>query len=84
VQFEYDHSVYWPTLNKLAEQRRKAYTERWVNAGKRIGESEVYLRGGAEKSWFGSDIQAPSDELEEKMDGLKVDSSRPTEPTASS
>ena len=46
VEFRYDHSLYWPALNKLAEQRQKEYRERWVQAGKRIGEFENYLKGG--------------------------------------
>ncbi|KAJ6037081.1 hypothetical protein N7540_001360 [Penicillium herquei] len=45
VEFEYDHSVYWPALNKLAEQRRDAKRERWVENGKRVGESENFLKG---------------------------------------
>ncbi|OKL58337.1 CRAL-TRIO domain-containing protein [Talaromyces atroroseus] len=48
VQFEYDHAVYWPALNKLAEQRRELMRERWVKAGQKVGESEYYLRGGSE------------------------------------
>lgn len=52
AEFEYDHSIFWPALSKLAEQRRKAYHERRVMAGKRIGESEFYLRGGTEKSVY--------------------------------
>ncbi|MCJ1256171.1 hypothetical protein MMC24_003991 [Lignoscripta atroalba] len=50
VDFEYDHSVYWPALLKLAAQRKKEYEERWVRGGKRIGESEMYLKGGDGKS----------------------------------
>ncbi|KAF2104697.1 CRAL/TRIO domain protein [Rhizodiscina lignyota] len=46
VEFEYDHGVYWPALNGTCEQRRKEMRERWEKAGKKIGESEVYLRGG--------------------------------------
>lgn len=45
VEFRYDHSTYWPALNKLAEQRREAYRERWVQGGKQIGEFENYLKG---------------------------------------
>lgn len=45
VEFEYDHSVYWPALNKLAEQRREAKLERWVQGGKQVGEVENYLKG---------------------------------------
>ncbi|EEH15781.1 hypothetical protein PABG_05868 [Paracoccidioides brasiliensis Pb03] len=49
VEFEYDHSVYWPALNKLCEQRRNEYHERWVKGGKQIGEHENYLKGGPGK-----------------------------------
>ena len=50
VDFEYDHAVYWPALAKLAEDRRRERTERWEKAGKLVGESEIYLWGGAEGS----------------------------------
>lgn len=46
VKWEYDHSIYWAALNQLTEHRRKAYRERWVQSGSKIGESEDYLRGG--------------------------------------
>ena len=45
VDFEYDHSEYWPALNRLAESRRNEYRARWERSGKRIGEQEDYLRG---------------------------------------
>jgi hypothetical protein len=46
LDFEYDHSVYWPALQKLTEGRKERMRERWVRAGKMIGESEEYLKGG--------------------------------------
>ncbi|KAJ5558367.1 hypothetical protein N7461_002339 [Penicillium sp. DV-2018c] len=46
VEFRYDHATYWPALNTLADQRREAYRQRWVQGGKKIGESEDYLKGG--------------------------------------
>jgi len=46
MEFEYDHSVYWPALLKFAEERYSERRGRWVKAGKHYGESEVYLRGG--------------------------------------
>ncbi|KAH0547555.1 hypothetical protein FGG08_000280 [Glutinoglossum americanum] len=49
VEFEYDHSIYWPALIKLAEERRAECRERWVKGGKRVGEYEGYLRGGNDK-----------------------------------
>ncbi|KGO45243.1 hypothetical protein PEX1_060310 [Penicillium expansum] len=45
VEFRYDHASYWPTLNQLADQRREAYRERWVQGGKQVGEFENYLKG---------------------------------------
>lgn len=54
VEFEYDHSVYWPALNQLADQRRQTMRERWIKAGKKVGESEFYLRGGTDQSAFAS------------------------------
>jgi hypothetical protein len=53
IDFKYDHSVYWPALDKLAAERRQQRRERWEKAGKHIGESELYLWGGEEAS-FGS------------------------------
>ncbi|MCJ1474790.1 hypothetical protein MMC13_003450 [Lambiella insularis] len=50
VAFEYSHDTYWPALNKLADERRKLQEERWIKGGKRVGESEVYLKGGDERS----------------------------------
>ncbi|KAJ4395626.1 Phosphatidylinositol transfer protein (PITP) [Didymella pomorum] len=50
IDFKYDHDVYWPALEKLAAERRAGRVERWEKAGKIIGESEVYLWGGEEKS----------------------------------
>ncbi|KAL4802096.1 CRAL/TRIO domain protein [Aspergillus unguis] len=50
VEFKYDHSAYWPALNKLAEIKQKEYRERWVKGGKRIGEYEHYLKTGESPS----------------------------------
>ncbi|GLA54265.1 hypothetical protein AnigIFM63604_011801 [Aspergillus niger] len=50
VEFRYDHSIYWPTLNKLADQRRAAYKERWIQGGKRVGEIENYMKTGTSPS----------------------------------
>lgn len=46
VQFEYDHSVYWPALTALCKEKSNERKARWEKAGKNVGESEVYLRGG--------------------------------------
>ncbi|KAI1498489.1 cral trio domain-containing protein [Biscogniauxia marginata] len=45
LQFEYDHSVYWPALHKLSSERRAEWTRRWEAGGKQIGETEDYLKG---------------------------------------
>ena len=50
VDFKYDHSVYWPALEKLTTERRQQRIERWEKGGKLIGESEIYLWGGDEGS----------------------------------
>ena len=50
VEFVYDHALYWPALNELASQRRQEQWERWVKAGEKVGESEIYLRGGGKKA----------------------------------
>ncbi|ORX95212.1 CRAL-TRIO domain-containing protein, partial [Clohesyomyces aquaticus] len=50
VDFTYDHDVYWPALNELADQRRREKLERWEKAGRHIGESELFLKGGEEGS----------------------------------
>ena len=53
VDFEYDHSIYWPALAELSDQRKKRQTERWEKAGKKVGEHESYLRGGDVKCLSG-------------------------------
>ena len=49
ADFEYEHDIYWPAMNKLCKERRDAYRQRWEDGGKRIGEFEKYLRGGDQK-----------------------------------
>ncbi|KAL7270613.1 Phosphatidylinositol transfer protein (PITP) [Rhizina undulata] len=46
VDFDYDHAVYWPELNRLASESRAAYVARWKQSGAQIGASEVELRKG--------------------------------------
>ncbi|KAF2745000.1 CRAL/TRIO domain-containing protein [Sporormia fimetaria CBS 119925] len=58
VDFEYDHSIYWPALTELAATRRRERKERWEKAGKHIGESEVYLWGGDAPSVGAQDASA--------------------------
>jgi CRAL/TRIO domain/CRAL/TRIO, N-terminal domain len=68
MEFEYEHSVYWPALLKFAEERYSERRERWVKAGKYYGESEVYLRGGNAPSVFQSSVtEGASVPEEEKL-----------------
>ncbi|KAK2875086.1 hypothetical protein FQN49_001805 [Arthroderma sp. PD_2] len=75
VDFEYDHSIYWPALNALAAEKRKAYRERWIQGGKLVGEHEDYLKGGSGKSLSettaAQSLDTPTD-MEEKMENLAV------------
>jgi hypothetical protein len=48
LNFEYDHSVYWPALMKLCTERREEQMRRWEAGGKLIGEHEDYLKGATE------------------------------------
>ncbi|GMM29822.1 phosphatidylinositol transporter [Martiniozyma asiatica (nom. inval.)] len=45
VDFEYNHSVYFPNVVKIASERRKHYMERFHKFGAVVGLSEVDLRG---------------------------------------
>jgi len=58
LEFEYDHSLYWPALVKLAKDRREARKARWVAGGKQVGELEDYLNGPLEQG------VAPATEVE--------------------
>ncbi|KAG6041586.1 hypothetical protein E4U41_003323 [Claviceps citrina] len=50
MDFDYDHSVYWPALNEMCRLRREQRMARWTAAGSLIGESEDYLAGGTDVS----------------------------------
>lgn len=49
LEFDYDHSVYWPALVKMCDEKREARLQRWIAGGKQIGELEDYLAGHIEK-----------------------------------
>ena len=63
-EFEYDHNAYWPALNGLVEEKRANMVKRWGAAGKRVGESESYLKGAGEPvgPHEGEDAEEKSDE----------------------
>ncbi|KAI1422992.1 cral trio domain-containing protein [Xylaria sp. FL1777] len=58
LPFEYDHSVYWPALMKLSNQRRAERLQKWEAGGKLIGESEDYLGGHAPHGIAGGNVEA--------------------------
>ncbi|KAI9883496.1 MAG: hypothetical protein M1823_004742 [Watsoniomyces obsoletus] len=72
VDFDYDHSAYWPALNKLATERKREYRERWMRAGKQVGELEAYLKGGDQPSVTGFSMstteEAPPVEIKKVTD----------------
>lgn len=49
LEFEYDHSVYWPALIRMCDEKRRVRTQRWIAGGKQIGELEDYLGGHIEQ-----------------------------------
>lgn len=81
MDFEYDHSIYWPALLKLAAERYSERRERWIKAGKHYGESEIYLRGGDAPSLFQScrDEIRPTSEKETFPAGSKEKAVAPEE-----
>lgn len=72
LNFDYDHKAYWPALNKECDRRREAFKQRWIEAGKQIGEYEDYLRGGEQKC-----LRDLSGETEKHSEGVKVSDETP-------
>ena len=73
VEFQYDHSIYWPSLNKLADQKTKLMEENWIKGGKRVGEYEAYLKGG-EGAKSLAELEGPKDmekEVNEIVGGVE-------------
>ncbi|KAK8220041.1 Phosphatidylinositol transfer protein (PITP) [Zalaria obscura] len=73
LDFVYDHAVYWPALNEECTRRRQAYKERWIEAGKKVGEYEEYLRGGSQPSIAQTLDQAEKLSGDVQIDGQTVD-----------
>lgn len=48
LAFDYDHSIYWPSLLKLCSERRAERHERWVAGGQQLGELEDFLAGSVD------------------------------------
>lgn len=76
LDFDYDHSVYWPAMNKLATERREKRTERWIAGGKHIGESEDYLNGKTAMGISGIVTPVAQPAAEEKAEDKKVEASQ--------
>ena len=81
LEFEYEHDVYWPALMELTHGRREAQYERWVKAGKRVGEFEMYLKGGQETCLRDTLVAASGgdasvSEVTEKLGEVKVEEKR--------
>jgi hypothetical protein len=85
LEFEYDHSVYWPALHKLCEEKRASRKQRWELGGKQIGEFEDYLAGSLEHGVVPAkdgaespDMEIDAKELTEKLQSVKVTDENPT------
>jgi hypothetical protein len=82
MDFDYDHSVYWPALNEMCRQMREAKLARWTAAGSMVGESEDYLAGGTDLSVGGFKYEGASngngtgselDLVQEKLAGATLE-----------
>lgn len=56
VDFEYEHDVYWPAFNDLANANRSKMIANWREGGKKVGESEAYMKG-LEKAVVAGDLK---------------------------
>lgn len=81
MDFDYDHSIYWPALNDMCRRRRDEKMARWKAAGSQIGESEDYLAGGTDVSVTGFKYLGPEadghgsevDVVQEKLAGTTLE-----------
>lgn len=75
LEFEYDHSVYWPALTKLCAERREVRQQRWVAGGQQLGESEDYLAGTTEAGVAGPQVIGTAS----KVEAVEEKAEEPTE-----
>jgi hypothetical protein len=68
LEFEYDHAVYWRSLLDLCAAKQAEHRDRWVKAGKHLGESEVFIRGGDALS-VGASLESGLDQPSAKSNG---------------
>jgi hypothetical protein len=81
LDFEYDHSAYWPALQKMCSERREARKQRWVAGGQQLGELEDYLAGTTEIGVAGpprSNETPGIPEISEKLEKMDVAEPAPT------
>ncbi|KAK3358939.1 CRAL-TRIO domain-containing protein [Lasiosphaeria hispida] len=78
LEFEYDHSIYWPALMKQCTEKREARKQRWIAGGKHIGESEDYLSGHAAT---GVATSKPTEAVQ-AAEAVKMDEAVPAAETA--
>ncbi|RDA87574.1 hypothetical protein CP532_3942 [Ophiocordyceps camponoti-leonardi (nom. inval.)] len=80
MDFEYEHSTYWPALHDMCRRRRAERAARWEAAGSCVGESELYLAGGTDVSVDGFRYEAKGevdevDAVEEKLAATRLEGS---------
>ena len=80
LEFEYDHSVYWPAFVNLCSERREERRQRWVAGGQHIGESEDYLAGHAQTGVAGPTQAVEKTETTELTETVQ-EKAAPAEPT---
>ncbi|KXX76557.1 Phosphatidylinositol transfer protein PDR16 [Madurella mycetomatis] len=82
LEFDYDHSTYWPALHKLCGERREARWQRWVAGGQQLGESEDYLAGTAESGVAASRAAEVEVKTEKDIDSAAAGPAPAAEQTA--
>lgn len=80
LEFDYDHSTYWPALHKLCGERRVARWQRWVSGGQQLGESEDYLAGAAESGVAASQAAGAEVKTEKDIDSAAAGPAPAAEP----
>lgn len=74
VDFTYDHSKYWDPMNKIAQEKREHYNNRFEKFGEKIGLSEYDLRGDHDelvyppKEFYKIDSSTANSAVDEKIE----------------
>jgi hypothetical protein len=80
MNFEYNHEAYWPAFNDICHRKREERLRRWAAAGKQIGESEEYLKGGSDVSVSGFKYDSTVETVTEKLADAELGEAKPAEP----